>query len=205
MPIDTAMIAIIVHGDGVAEPGIVENVAADLGGDDERRQRQGAAGQLVGRRLGAEGVAEEQDHRPEDRRGEDRQRDPPPVLGRRRTHVLRGLAPLLLQAVDGGRDDQDHQRDLEVQVDELQADLVGELESGVVDVEAEGLLEERGDHAELAEREHECQGQWHAREVRGDAGECGDRRPKEPRQPAQDDRVGHAGTPGSRRRSPSPG
>ena len=35
------------------------------------------------------------------------------------------------QAVDGRRDDQDHQRDLEVQVDEPVAELVRELEAHV--------------------------------------------------------------------------
>ena len=39
-----------------------------------------AGGQLVGRGLGPERVAEEQDHRPQQRRGEDRQGDVAPVL-----------------------------------------------------------------------------------------------------------------------------
>ena len=68
------------HRHRVAEPGVVEDVAADLGADHERDDVERPAGQLEGRRLGAERVAEQQDHRPEDRRRQDRQGDVAPVL-----------------------------------------------------------------------------------------------------------------------------
>ena len=54
---------------------------------------------------------------------EDRQGDVAPVLEGARAHVLGRLPPVLAQPVDGRRDDQDHERELEVHVGELEAVL----------------------------------------------------------------------------------
>jgi hypothetical protein len=51
---------------------------------------------------------------------QDRERHHPPVLEARGAQDRRGLAPFALQPVKRGRDDQDHQRDLEEQVGEDQ-------------------------------------------------------------------------------------
>ena len=144
----------------------MEHVTRDLVADQERHEGDEAAGQLIGGRLRPEGVAEEQDHRPQQRRHEDRQRDTLPVLARAGAHVLGRFAPLGPQPVDGRRDDEDHERELEVEVDELESDLAVDREAGRIRIDAQALQPERDD-AELAEGEDEGQGERHAGEVRG--------------------------------------
>ena len=167
----------------------MQHVTGDLVADQQWHQRDLAAGQLIGGRLRPEGVAEEQDHRPDQGRREDRQGDPPPVLARAGAHVLGRLTPLRPEAVDGRRDDQDHERELEVQIDDLESDLAVDREVGGIQVDAEALEPERQD-PELPEREDEGQGQRHAGEVRGHAGERHERIAQDLRQTAEDDGVG---------------
>ncbi len=186
----THMTTTMRHRHRIAKADVVEHVAADLGSDLDGHDGDRAAGQLVGRGLCPERVAEQQDGRAQDRGHQDGQRHVPPVLARSRPQVLRSLTPLLLQAVDGGRDDEDHERQLEVEVDQLQPGLGEEAEALLVDVDAERLADPQRHEAQLAEREDERQGERHAREVRGDTREGDDGRPQPARQAGEDDRVG---------------
>ena len=76
-------------------PDVVEHVTAHLAADQQGHDVELAAGQLVGRGLGPERVPEQQDHRPEEGRRQDRQRDVAPELEGAGAHVLGRLAPVL--------------------------------------------------------------------------------------------------------------
>ena len=89
--IETAMTDDHAHRHRVAQPDVVEHVAADLVADDERDERDLAAGQLVGGRLGPEGVAEQQDHAAQDRRASG-------SAGRRAASTRRRVAPMFSAA-----------------------------------------------------------------------------------------------------------
>ncbi len=80
----------------------MQHIPTHLGADLDRHQVQSAAGQGVGGGVGAEGVAEEQDHRAQDRRHQDRQGDEPPVLQAEAPQILGRLTPLTLQPVEAG-------------------------------------------------------------------------------------------------------
>ena len=68
------------HRQRVAEPELCRTSPVIWLPMQDRHEVDRPAGQLVGRRLRAERVAEQQDHRAEQRRREDRQRDAAPVL-----------------------------------------------------------------------------------------------------------------------------
>ena len=105
--------------------------------------------------------------------------DAPGVLGR--------LPPLPPEAVEGRGDDQDHQRKLEVHVDDLEARLRREQARRQLDPD---VPQEDGEEPKVAEREDEGERERDAGEVRGDAGERQQGRPQEPWQPADDHRCG---------------
>ncbi len=78
--------------------------------------------QRIGCGDGAEGVCKQQQRRAEQARPEDRQGDHHPVLAVRGAEDFSGLAPFLLHAVERRRQDQHHQRDLEVHVGDGEAE-----------------------------------------------------------------------------------
>ena len=98
----------------------------------------------------------------------------------------RRLSPLAPEAVDRGRDDEDHQRDLEVEVDDLDPRLREEGEAVVVRVEAELVGEELRHDPDRAEGGDERERERDAREVRRDARERRERRAHEPRRAVAD-------------------
>ncbi len=109
----------------------------------------------------------------------------------RAAEVRRGLAPLRAQAVDRRGDDQDHQRYLEVEIDDGDAGEREEREPVLVQVEAEVVVEKVRDDAEVAERGDEGEGERYAREVGGNARERRQRMSDEPRSAGANGRVGH--------------
>ena len=74
-------------------------------------------------------LAKSRSVRAEEARPQDRQRDIAPVLPGGGAEDRGGLAPLLLQPVERRRQDQHHQRDLEVEVGEGQAPEAQEVEA----------------------------------------------------------------------------
>lgn len=93
----------------------------------------------------------------------------PPVLDSGGAVVLCGLAPLGAQAVQGGRDGEDHQRDQEVQVDDDQAPEAVEVPALVLQAQV------LGQDTRVAEGGDEREGQRDAAEVGEDAGRGEDR------------------------------
>ena len=85
----------------------------------------------LGRRVGGEGVPEQQHHQAKERRGHDRQAHVPPELEGAGTEVRRRLPPLLAQALDHRDHEQDHEGQLEVHVDERAAEQSLEAERWV--------------------------------------------------------------------------
>ena len=112
-----------------------------------------------------------------------------PELEAVRAEVRRRFAPLLAQPVDGGSDHEDHERDLEVQVGELDARLAEDREAVEIRVPVELVRQELCDDPDRAERRDERERERDAAEVRGDPGECGERRADPVRRSVADRRV----------------
>ena len=163
-------------GERVAQARVADHdVARQHRADEDRYQRDAAARQGVGRGVRAEGVAEEQDKRTREAGQEHRQAHVPPILPLCRPEVLGGLAPLFAQPFERWGDDEDHERKLEVDVDERQAEQAVDRKTVRVDVEAQ-IGEQHGDDTGRAECGDKGEGQWDAGEVRGHAGERGEQR-----------------------------
>src|SRR5687767_6388821 len=86
-----------------------------------------------------ERVAEEQDHRAHDRGYQHGQRYISPVLSRGGSEILGGLPPFTFEPVEGRQDDEDHQRDLEVHIDQRQPREGVEAESGSIQIDTKYL------------------------------------------------------------------
>ncbi len=101
----------------------------------------------------------------------------------------RRLPPFPLDTVDRRRDDENHQRDLEVEVDELDAGLREQREAVVVRIPTQRLRHELCDDPDRAERRDEREGERDAGEVGGNAGERRERAAHPTRCPVADRRV----------------
>ena len=150
---------------------VVQHVAADLREQLDRHQRQPRPGQRHRRGDRAEGVGEQQRGRAQERGPEHRQRHHAPVLHTGGAQDHRGLAPFLAQAFQRRGDDQHHQRDLEIEVGQHQADEAEQVEAGGVDVHPEPVARQHGDKTDAAQRRDEGEGERHAGKVRRDTRE----------------------------------
>jgi hypothetical protein len=92
------------QGQGIPEIGVMQHIAADLGADQDGGDIQEPARQGVGRGIGAEGIAKQQDERGQQRRRQHRQGHHPPVLKGGRAQALGRLAPLFFHPFQRGRD-----------------------------------------------------------------------------------------------------
>ena len=112
-------------------------------------------------REGRQRVREQQQRGAEEGRRQQRAADVPPVLPRRGAEVLRRLTPLDLQPVDRGQEDQHHQRDLEIRVDQPDAPREAEVPAGVEQqphrAEEHEERERQRDPAELGENARDGQ------------------------------------------------
>ena len=164
------------------------------------RQRDRAGGQRLGRRVGRHGAAEQQQHAAQERRHQHRAADVAPVLPAARAQVLRGLPPGRPQPLQRGQDDEHHERDLEVHVDQDDAGQRVQAEAVVVDVQPE-VVQPAGEQPAGAERGHEQEGQRDPAEVGEHAGDGDDDLAQDGRAGGED-RVGddQAEDPGDHRR-----
>src|SRR5579862_278305 len=135
----------------IAEVLVMQHVAANLGIEQDGDDIEGAAGKAISGGDGAEGVGEEQQRGAEDAGPENRECYVTPVLPGAGAEDRCGLAPFALQAIEGRRQDQHHERDLEIEIGERQAPEAQQVEAGAVDVEVEELDEERRYQAHAAE------------------------------------------------------
>ena len=121
------------HRHGVAQARVVQHVAADLRADQEGHERD-----LCRRSAGRRSPGRRRSCRTAGPccRGSTGEGSAAP-----RTASTGGVAPMfseasrhsLLQPVDGRRDDQDHERQLEVEIDDLEPDLREDPEAAIVD------------------------------------------------------------------------
>ena len=102
-----------------------------------------------------------------------REPDPPPVGPRGTAEVGRRLPPRRLQSVDRRQRDEQHQRDLEVQVHDRQPSDARQSEVRAVQVVA-SRLEDLRRHARSADQGQEGEGQHDAAHVGGNPAERGD-------------------------------
>src|SRR4029077_2736168 len=147
------------------KPYLAADGVADLLGHDDAA----LVDQRISRRVRGEGVGEEQERASEKRRSEQGSGDVAPVVPGAPSKALGGLAPLRLYPVDCGQKDQDHQRDLKVEVDELEALELVDPEAVGVEVKVV-LLCEQVDEAGGTDRGEEGEGQGDAAELRKHAG-----------------------------------
>ena len=164
-----------------------QHVAGHHRADLDRDQRDASGARRVGGRIGGESVGEQQEQRAEEGRREQRAADAEPVLPPRGAEAARGLLPLRTQAVERGEDHQEHQRDLEVEVDQHQAGHVPQDEAVLREVVA-GAVQPLGDQTLRAQRGQEDEGQRQAAEVGQHAGGGGDRAVREAVAPRAGDR-----------------
>ncbi len=165
----------------------MQHVAADLRVKQDGHDVERGAGEAIGGRHRAEGVGEEEKRRAEEARPQHRDRDMAPILPARRAEHLGRLAPFALQPVERRRQDQHHQRDLEIEIGEGEPGEAQHVEAGRIEVEAEIGVEERGHEAGAPERREEGEGERQAREIRGDAAKGHQRRAQPARQAAEHD------------------
>ena len=111
-----------------------------------------------------------------------------PELQARRPQRRGRFTPLALQPVNGWRDNQDHQRNLEVEIGKRQSGEAQQVEAGLVDIEAEHGLEDHHQQAQPAERGDEGEGQRQAGKIGGDARKGHHRRADRAGKAASDDR-----------------
>ena len=78
--------------------------------------------------------------------------------------------PFAPQSVDRRRDDQHHQRDLEIEIGDGEAPEGQDVEAVGVEIDAD-VSEQHRHEAEPPERRHEGEGERHAGEIGGDAAE----------------------------------
>ena len=90
----------------------------------------------------------------------------PPVLQMRSPEILAGLTPFFPHAIQRGGDNQDHKGKLEVQVRETQSPEAVEVETRIVQADAEKRFHEGGDESHPSECRDECECQRDSREIR---------------------------------------
>ena len=142
----------------------MQNVSLNLLADEESGYIEESAGQGVGSGMGAERVAEKQDHCAHDRGHQHRQRYAAPVLNRGSPEILGRLPPFTFETVNGRKDHEDHQRDLEVEIDYGQAHEGVEAESGFIWVYPK-YLEQGRNHPNAAQGVDESGREGNASEV----------------------------------------
>jgi hypothetical protein len=128
------------------------------------RLAAGTGGQGFGGGVGGQGAAEQQQHAAQEGGQQYRAADMTPVVPGARAQVLGGLPPRRAQSFQGRQDDQHHQRDLEVQVDDDHAGQRVQGEAVCVRIEAEGG-EPLADQPAGADGRDEQESQRHAAEV----------------------------------------
>src|SRR6202040_336460 len=106
---------------------------------------------------------------PEERGREQWARDVTPVMTRTTSEALGRLAPLRADAVHSGQEDEDHQRDLEVQVNDLQPPQVVEPDAPGIEIQMV-LGRPEVDKAGRADGGDERERERHAPELCEDAG-----------------------------------
>ena len=169
---------------------VVDDVPAVVEADRDRNDRNAVRGDPVRSRVGRERVPEQEDEGAEKRRQQDRDAHIAPVLPCARPQVRGRLAPLPPEPVDRRRDHEDHQRNLEVEVRQLDAPLAEKRETMLVRVEAQMVAHERGHDPDRAERRDERERERNPCEIRRDTGERRQDRPEEPRRSLADRGVG---------------
>src|SRR6266568_5628212 len=126
------------HGKGQSL-GQTGRAGAGLAGEqrlDLKRDQHAALGDQRGRRrVGRERVGEQKQGAPEKRWKEERPSHIAPVVPRVAAQALGRLAPLGPYAIESRNEDQDHQRDLEVEINERQAAGVVQPDPVLVDVD----------------------------------------------------------------------
>ena len=118
----------------------MHHVAANLRVQQDRDDVQRTAGQCISGRDRTKRIGEQQQRRAKHARPQHRQRHVAPVLEGRAAEAVTGFAPLALQAVERGRDDQHHQRNLEVQVSQRQPGKAQNTEARRVQIEADNFF-----------------------------------------------------------------
>src|SRR5574340_300174 len=140
---------------GVAQAGIVQDVALDLRANDDRYQVQETAGKGVRRGIRAKGIAEEQNGSTQKRREKDGQGDIAPIVVGAAAEVLTSLAPLTTQTIQGRSHDEHHQGELEVHVDDAQTPEVVDAEALGMYVSIDYGLDDACDQSSISHRSHE--------------------------------------------------
>ena len=154
------------------------DLAREEGADAQRHQRARLRDQRLGGGVGREGIGEQQQRGAEEGWPEDREADVAPVAPRIAAEALAGLAPLRPQPVERGQEDDDHQRDLEVGVDQSEARQLVDPASPGESVDAQPVMQEQREEAVEAERGEEG-------EREHDAAELGERTRTREHDPAQ--------------------
>ncbi|MCY1236498.1 hypothetical protein D9M72_491550 [compost metagenome] len=88
--------------------------------------------------------------------------------------AFRRLPPFAPQPLQRWRDNQHHQRDLEIEIGKCQPEKRDDVEAGPVKIDAEPMAQQHGHETEAAECCDEGEGEWHTGKIRGDARESED-------------------------------
>ena len=148
---------------------IAENVAANLREEQDRYDVERGAGERNCGGHCAEGIGKQQRHGAEQRRQQDRKGHHAPILKAGGSENFRRFAPFALQAVKRGRDDEDHQRNLEEQIGDGETPEGQDVEAEHPEIDADLRLQEDGQEADRAKRGDEGEGKRYPGKLRGDA------------------------------------
>ena len=165
---------IIPSAEGLAHVLLAEDdLALELVGDLERDDRASLADEGRRRGVGGEGIREQEQQRPKEARRQDRAADVAPEGPGPTAQAGRRVVPLLAEAVERGQEDDEHQRDLEIGVDDDEA-RQGEQPGRIVGTgDLEDVLEEEGHQAGAGERRQEGEGEHDPAEL-GEHARCRD-------------------------------
>ena len=129
---------------GITQTWVVENIAADLGADEDGHKVERPARECISGGVGTKGVAKEEYNCPQQRGQEHRQGDVTPILKLTSAKITRGLIPFALETFQRGGDDQHHQRKLKIHVGETKTRKGIEIEAQVVEVDAKKIAQQHG-------------------------------------------------------------
>src|SRR5579859_2090953 len=165
------------------------DLALDQIANRQGHDRIALVDQRRGGRVRRKRVGEEQEGGAQESREEQWPGDVAPVVPAVAAKALRRLAPLRADAVERGQKDQDHQGNLEVQVDQYKAGELVQPDAVRVDVDAV-VLQVNGNEARATDGRDEGEGKRHATELGEHAGHRSDHASEQPLRVSEHDRIG---------------
>ncbi len=143
----------------------MQHIALDLRADEDCHQVDQTAGQGERGGVSAKRIAEEENHRAQQRGHQHGQPHVAPILPAGGAQVFGRLAPLAAQPFQRRGNDEHHQRELEIEIGHAQPPKTVEVETMIIQIEPEDVLEQDCHQPQAAQRGDEGEGQRHAGEV----------------------------------------